>query len=598
MATSSLSSSVNSRNLLVIGAGIHGLAAAKVLAEDASFDSITIYDKADDIGGVWNKHQIYDGLTTNSPLFTFEFPDWKYPEHMRKTGVHIPAQDVHNYLHEYAEKFGLLSLVKFQTEVKKIDWDEKSQSWKVDGVNPSGPFQSSFTHLVVCTGMYHTPEPVLQPAEVEKFKGKVFHSSEMGNADVRKAIVKSKKVVVLGAGKSAIDIATLIANNQWGEKEDQAPKVTLLYRRPHWLSPRKIISGLFYFELILFCRFVLSWQPFAIAPDFFHYFIANTWFGRWTTDIIFKYLSWDFTSTLGQGAAPDTIPEHPLAGALSGGLHVEPVGYLDSVRSGAIDIVKGTIQNLNGKEAQVKLESGGSTTLKDVDVVLLATGYRVSFPFFSASLLKSLGMITKDSEDTANISSIRLYRLMAPPATVQQTIPSQPSRNIAFSGFAYNLLNPAVAHVAGHWIADYFNGQLALPPVNKVKAITEHFHSWQAKTFGVYGAKGTHLGPHAPLFMDTLLEDMRLDTSHVKGSALSPSRFLREWFRPMFPEVYAEVGADRRARNAAPVQVHSKSSWSDAGDLEGHQLRQFALVVFALLAVFVAGFAGLLGNFR
>ena len=75
------------------------------------------------------------------------------------------------------------------------------------------------------------------------------------------------------------------------------------------------------------------------------------------------------------------------------------------------------------------------------------------------------------------------------------------------------------------------------------------FHTWQARSFGAHGAKGVHIGPHATLYTDSLLHDMGLCSGHVSGTILSPVRFLREWFRPMYPEIYAGVGNDREERD-------------------------------------------------
>lgn len=74
------------------------------------------------------------------------------------------------------------------------------------------------------------------------------------------------------------------------------------------------------------------------------------------------------------------------------------------------------------------------------------------------------------------------------------------------------------------------------------------FHAWQIASFGSHGAKGVHIGPHATLYTDRLLADMGLQSGHVTRSIWSPSDFLREWFRPMYPGIYAQVEANRRAR--------------------------------------------------
>ncbi|MCC5603850.1 antitoxin family protein [Nostoc favosum] len=56
--------------------------------------------------------------------------------------------------------------------------------------------------------------------------GRVLHSTEFNHA----SIIEGKRVVVVGFGKSACDIATLAANI--------AKKSTLVFRQPLWKIPR------------------------------------------------------------------------------------------------------------------------------------------------------------------------------------------------------------------------------------------------------------------------------------------------------------------------------------------------------------------------
>lgn len=220
---------------------------------------MTVYDRASSLGGVWSNEAIYDGLTTNSPLSTFEYPDWHFPEHMRRAGVHVPAKDVNAYLQTYAEAFNLTKLIRFKTEVKKVEWDARRSVWVVRAASSIEKFEKTFSHIVICTGMYHTPEVPFSTQQTATYRGKIFHSSEIGSIDVRKFISTRQNVLIVGGGKSALDLATLVAKGTWGEAGRlKAPRVTLLYRKPHWLSPWKIVRGTVPFEKLLFCRFVVS----------------------------------------------------------------------------------------------------------------------------------------------------------------------------------------------------------------------------------------------------------------------------------------------------------------------------------------------------
>jgi hypothetical protein len=75
------------------------------------------------------------------------------------------------------------------------------------------------------------------------------------------------------------------------------------------------------------------------------------------------------------------------------------------------------------------------------------------------------------------------------------------------------------------------------------------FHAWQTACFGTHGAKGVHIGPHATLYADQLISDMKLPSGHVHDGIGGPLRMIREWFRPMFPEIYASVTKDREERD-------------------------------------------------
>ena len=77
----------------------------------------------------------------------------------------------------------------------------------------------------------------------------------------------------------------------------------------------------------------------------------------------------------------------------------------------------------------------------------------------------------------------------------------------------------------------------------------EQFYRWQKGTFAADGAKGVHIGPHATLYTDILLEDMDLRTGHVAGTMLNPVNLVKEWCRPMYPQIYAGMAEDRRERD-------------------------------------------------
>ena len=99
------------------------------------------------------------------------------------------------------------------------------------------------------------------------------------------------------------------------------------------------------------------------------------------------------------------------------------------------------------------------------------------------------------------------------------------------------------------------------PTIKGLTRVTDidEYHAWQTASFGAHGAKGVHIGPHATLYTDTLLADMGLRSGHLDVSIWRPMTFLREWFRPMYPEIYSRVEANRRSRFNAAISSTQKA---------------------------------------
>ena len=63
-------------DLVIIGAGVHGLAMAKTYLEVNPKDKVQLLDSQASIGGVWAKERLYPGLKTNNMIGTYEFSDF------------------------------------------------------------------------------------------------------------------------------------------------------------------------------------------------------------------------------------------------------------------------------------------------------------------------------------------------------------------------------------------------------------------------------------------------------------------------------------------------------------------------------------------
>lgn len=168
------------------------------------------------------------------------------------------------YLSAFTQQFDLERHISFNSLVDDVSWGSDTQRWRIrvkrDG---DGDMIKEFKFLVVCNGMYHQPNIpniLTVPSQSQSsLSSRIYHSADVGDPEIRMSLAKSEHTLVVGAGKSAIDLATMIARGEWSsnKRSNNPPRVTLLYKRPHWLSPRSIVRGTIYFERLLFSRFLV-----------------------------------------------------------------------------------------------------------------------------------------------------------------------------------------------------------------------------------------------------------------------------------------------------------------------------------------------------
>lgn len=202
---------------------------------------------------------------TNSPLLTYEIPGYPYPQRIRASSAHVRAQDVSEYLRAYAKEYGVIERIQYRTLVEDVFWEPSCSKWAVKGSLDARSFLRYFSHIVVCVGLYHTSLNPLTSSQTAGYAGNIYHTADAGDHVVQRALGSSQKVLVVGAGKSALDIATLLAQGKWKVGGQNAADVTMVYRRSHWLSPRNMVRRTIPFEKPLFSRFVVELQDLSIV---------------------------------------------------------------------------------------------------------------------------------------------------------------------------------------------------------------------------------------------------------------------------------------------------------------------------------------------
>lgn len=125
-------------------------------------------------------------------------------------------------MEHYGQLMGLEVLLS--TQLTKVDYDESKQTYRVEVESPDGTKTFTPRHVVLATGTFGDKPIIPEFAGQKSFKGKLYHSIEHKSAGLIPDL-GNKRVVVIGAGTSAHDIAQDFVSS--GAKE-----VSMVQRHP------------------------------------------------------------------------------------------------------------------------------------------------------------------------------------------------------------------------------------------------------------------------------------------------------------------------------------------------------------------------------
>lgn len=502
----------------VIGAGIAGLVTAKVLRDDG-FDVI-VFDKCASIGGVWAPSRTYPGLRTNSAREAYAFSDFPYPP----TADDFPtAEQVRDYLDAYVEHFALAPLLRLATEVCRVS----RAPWGADRAAPpfeltlrrlDGPVREARVHsdfVVVCNGVFSQPH-IPSIAGRDRFAGRVLHSSELTDP----LALAGQRIVVVGAGKSALDCAT------WAARHCRT--CTLIYRSPHWMAPR-YFCGRIRSDRVIMTRFFELFTRYH-SPNRFESFLhgpakalVRLWWGVQTRRL-----------RRSLRVPRNLIPDHPLpTGFENLGIGLE---FYSVVRSGQLATRRARIAEFSGPTTLV-LDTGEPV---EADAVVFATGWRQRIDFLDPELRAEA---QKDGK-------FHLYRHILPPREPR----------LGFIGYASSIACQLTSEIGAHWLSQCFSGELPLPPVSEMEHDIARVHAWAAEVFPAR-PDGYFVGPFLGHYIDELMRDMQLETFRTR-------HFFSEYFARLLPSRYRDVaGERRRARRSRSARLQSAEAFGGAAGI-------------------------------
>jgi cation diffusion facilitator CzcD-associated flavoprotein CzcO len=230
----------NRCQLLILGAGWGGLLyAIRMIQAGIRPRDIRIVDSAGGFGGTWYWSR-YPGLTCDIESYSYLplLEETGYiPKHRYSTG-----DEIRTYAEIAAQKWGVSDSAVFQTQARKMVWDEDSKEWQVELVQKRKGTESQTLNIranfvATVNGALNWPKLPGVPG-VLNFKGDVFHSSRWNYgltggsaADPSLEKLKGKRVAIVGTGCTAVQIIPHLA--KW------ASHVYVVQRTPAAVDDRR-----------------------------------------------------------------------------------------------------------------------------------------------------------------------------------------------------------------------------------------------------------------------------------------------------------------------------------------------------------------------
>lgn len=483
------------KRVAIVGAGVAGLQTAHLLSEKG-FECY-IFEKADDVGGVWRENYADFGLQVPKELY--EFPGFEYPKDLQ-WDLFPSGSQVKTYIQRYTEARNLKHLIMFGTTVLNLT-PRPEGGWHLEFEKAGTAHTDIFDFCVMSTGMYSSFPNLPNAPGMETFKGEILHSCTFTD----KEQVRGKTVVVVGGGKSAVDNAVAAAK--------VGSSSTLLYREAHWPVPRYLLN-LVPFKWGTYSRFGHFMLPASHTLGGF-----ATWFHA--VFVPLKWLFWRIVELffrLQFHLSGEAVPDAPIEVDLFTGGQILNYEYRDMLQAGRVQGMKGSIHHFT--EQGVVLADGSEL---EADVVIYGTGFRKSYDVFDEATRRKLA---------AEKDGLYLFRNVIPLGV----------SDLAFIGSEVSTFNNILTHgLQALWLQKMLTGEVKLPKPAEMQRIVEKEQAWKRSWMPPSSARASIWQLHMMTYHDNLCKDMQVKHKR-KGYNI-----LAEMFVPYSAADYKDLFATTQA---------------------------------------------------
>ena len=327
--------SAGEKRICVIGAGPCGLTALKNLLQ-AGCRNIVCYEESSGIGGNWaftddpRRASVHACSRILSSRRMSSFDDFPMPNDYPDFPSH---RQLLAYFTDYARAFQVEPHIRLGAHVERCALGSDGR-WTVRVTADGETRAERFDSLLVCSGHHRN---AFVPAYPGTFTGKIVHSSTYKRPDP----FRGQRVLVVGAGNSAADIAVDVAR--------LASRAALSMRAGAYFIPRRMLGQ----PIDIVHAFLSSKLPKPLLQSALKLWLRLA-IGRWE----------DYGL---QAPTNPPLERHPTVNS----------SVLEALRHGRLVACHG-IERYDGHI--VHFTDG---TQEAFDAIIMATGFRTSFPFLS-----------------------------------------------------------------------------------------------------------------------------------------------------------------------------------------------------------------------
>jgi hypothetical protein len=478
----------------IIGAGVAGLATAKVLTQAGH--EVRVFDKCPDVGGVWSRTRRYPGVTTQSPKAQYSLSDYPMPKSYPEwpNGAQVQA-----YFAGYAAEHGLEPCLRLNTEVTAA-LPVGDGRWTLETRGAGGEAAvEGFDRLVIANGVFCEPAVPAYPglAEFTAAGGTVRAATEFNDAEE----ARGKHVLVVGYGKSACDVAVAI--------NGVAASTDVIARQLLWKVPRKI-GGFLNFKLLLLTRMGESLFRYLRLRGFEKFLHGP---GNGLRRRMLNSVGSVSVRQFGLEKL-DLVPAGHMEDIVRGAIGLASEGFFEGVADGSISVHRDTtIVRLFAGDNGPAAELGDGTVLR-ADLVVCATGFTQGVPFLP--------------EDTQSLlfderGNFLLYRQILPLDVL----------GLYFNGYNSSFFSPLNAEMAALWIAADLGGLVNRPDPEGMRTAVVDQLAFMDLATNTHHCRGTKIIPFSMHNADEVLGDLDLNIG-------APVR-ATHWLNPINPAAYRRL---------------------------------------------------------